>query len=240
MQQRWFLFCVLHRVSPLLPHFLRHYAGLGFTDLVLAVHEDAGKLDVQGHPESHPPTLHLERCYPGIQTGARDALLCNGLRALYIQRLEWHAVADLDEFHEWPGTLQRITENCGDANCLIGEFVDRLAPDGSLQPILPEPDISIQFPLKTRVTKRISRLRSRKIMLCRGIVPCWQGTTTWRTSGPCLWKEWSTTTSGAGVIEQLTARRDARQATEPTHMAMVDRLLSDLSGEDSVLSCRIA
>src|SRR5882757_736911 len=98
-QTRWIVFTVLIRSTPLLAHFVRHYAALGFTDCVIAVHPECPAPDWDYLAALSPLALHREKCYKSVSTGGRDSLVVSGLRAMYIDSLEtWHSVADVDEF----------------------------------------------------------------------------------------------------------------------------------------------
>lgn len=168
MQSSWKLFSVLIRATPLLPHFVRHYAALGFTDWIVAVHSACGPVDWKALEQASPMRIHRVQCYRWNPRGRRDTLLINGLRSIHVASdAEWHAVADVDEFYEYPLPLPELAETAILSNCVVGEFVDRLAADGSLAPIRSDMPISEQFPVRSRFSHILLRSVCRKIMLCR-------------------------------------------------------------------------
>jgi hypothetical protein len=168
MQSRWTLFSVLIRATPLLPHFVRHYSALGFTDWVVAVHSACAPVDWDALGAVSSMRIHRVPCYRWTPKGMRDTQLINGLRAMHIGSSdEWHAVADIDEFHEYPLPLKELAETAKLSNCVAGEFVDRLAADGSLASIRDDIPISEQFPVRSRLSHILLRSVCRKIILCR-------------------------------------------------------------------------
>ena len=156
-QSRWKVFAALYRPTPLLPHFVRHYADLGFTDIVIAASELCHGIDwVLIRDAAGRSAVHIEPLYRGVFDNGRDTGVLNGLKARYIEdRYEWSALADIDEFYEYPLPLPDLTASAGDANCIQGWFVDRIAADGSLPPIRADLPIAEQVPVETRITKRI-------------------------------------------------------------------------------------
>jgi hypothetical protein len=168
-QTSWKLFSVVIRATPLLPHFVRHYASIGFTDWIVAVHPSCQHMDWKSLAALSPMRIHREACYPWPQNGLRDSLWVNGLRAKCISSPdEWHAMADIDEFYEYPMPLAELTEAATEANCIVGEFVDRVALDGSLPPVKSNIELSEQFPARTCLTRSLLQSENRKVMLCRG------------------------------------------------------------------------
>lgn len=169
-QTRWKVFTVIYRPTPLLAHFVRHYARLGFTDIVIAAGDLCRDIDWFAiRNASGTATLHVEPLYQGVFDNGRDTGVLNGLVARYVEdRHEWCAVADLDEFYEYPLPLAELAATAGNANCVQGWFVDRVAPDGSLPPIRNDLPIAEQFPIEARITKRILGGYDRKLMLTRG------------------------------------------------------------------------
>jgi hypothetical protein len=170
IQTRWKVFAVLYRPTPLLTHFVRHYATLGFTDIVIAASDLCRDIDWFAiRDAAGTGTLHVEPLYQGVFDNGRDTGVLNGLKARYVEDgHEWSAQADLDEFYEYPLPLAELAATAGDANCVQGFFVDRIAADGSLPPIRDDIPIAEQFPVETRITKRILGGYDRKLMLSRG------------------------------------------------------------------------
>ena len=157
IQSRWKVFTIIYRPTPLLAHFVRHYAALGFTDIVIAASDLCRDIDwLAIRAAAGEATVHVEQLYHGVFDNGRDTGVLNGLKARYVEdRHEWSAQTDLDEFYEYPLSLAELAATAGDANCVQGFFVDRIAADGALPPIRDDIPIAEQFPVETRITKRI-------------------------------------------------------------------------------------
>jgi hypothetical protein len=149
MQTRWKVFAVIYRPTPLLAHFVRHYAALGFTDVVLAAGDLCRDVDWPAIRQvAGDAVVHVEPLYQGVFDNGRDTGVLNGLKARYVEdRHEWSAQADLDELYEYPMPLPDLSAAAGEANCVQGWFVDRV---------------------ETCMTKRILGGCDRKLILTRG------------------------------------------------------------------------
>lgn len=72
-QTHWKVFTVIYRPTPLLLHFARHYATLGFTDIVLAVGELCRGIDWQAiRANAGSAVVHVEPLYHGVFDNGRD------------------------------------------------------------------------------------------------------------------------------------------------------------------------
>ncbi|MEE4348765.1 MAG: glycosyltransferase family 2 protein [Pacificimonas sp.] len=148
---------------PLLPHFLKHYLGLGVL----------------------PENIHIiiNAAEPGHHglAAAEDIAAANGIRAprrwiapytsndMWEQRRQtqadaanrddWVISADVDELHEYPARLPSILSYMerGGSNCAQGVFIDRLAPDGALAPVAADPSLFAQYPVKADVACTVRR-----------------------------------------------------------------------------------
>ena len=169
-QSCWKVFTVIYRPTPLLAHFVRHYAALGFTDIVIAASELCRDVRWPAIREAAgDATVHVEPLYGGVFDNGRDTGILNGMKARYVEdRHEWSAQTDLDEFYEYPLPLAELATTAGKANCVQGFFVDRIAADGSLPQIRDDVPLAGQFPVETQITKRILGGYDRKIILSRG------------------------------------------------------------------------
>lgn len=170
IQARWKVFTVIYRPTPLLAHFVRHYAALGFTDIVIAAAERCAGMDWAAvREEAAGAEVHVEPLYGGVFDTVRDTAILNAMKARHVETgEEWSAQADLDEFYEYPLPLTELAAAAGEANCVQGFFVDRVAADGSLPAIREDVPIAGQFPVETRLTKRIGGGYDRKLLLTRG------------------------------------------------------------------------
>jgi len=216
IQSRWKVFTVIYRPTPLLLHFVRHYAALGFTKIVIAASTLCAEIDWDPiRTAAAGAEIHVEPLYPGVFDTARDTAILNGIKARYVEdRDEWSAQTDLDEFYEFPLPLGELAATAGDANCVQGLFVDRIAADGSLPPIRDDVPIAEQFPVETRITKCILGGNVRKLMLTRGFQNIAQGHQRmndehlFRPDGRVLHYRWNSV-----VLDHLTERIAMREQT---------------------------
>ncbi len=141
----------------LLDHFLRHYRKLGI------------------RPDRMRPILNSSDAEaPGLEI-AREILTRHGvtrietwiapytsdtmwarrreLQAREARAMDWVISADVDELHEYPEPLDDFLARCEhlDVDCVQGVFVDRLAPEGRLIGVAPEPALMEQFPVEADV-----------------------------------------------------------------------------------------
>lgn len=82
---------------------------------------------------------------------------------------EWWAVADLDEFHQYPLPLPKLikaAETRG-SDHVLGTMVDRLAADGSL-PAVRTGDLWRQYPCVAKLTQNLLGGVVQKVMLVKG------------------------------------------------------------------------
>lgn len=151
----------------LLPHFVRHYERQGATDFLCVAWDDAPSAEV----ESLLPGDRSLVVRPGgpFSLGFADSHLQNQIRLAHLAPGSWYLVADLDEFHEVPGfrTLASAVAAAArdGAEVIAGEFVDRLARDGSLPArIPPAANLGRMFPLRTRATRRLKTAATEKVV----------------------------------------------------------------------------
>jgi glycosyltransferase involved in cell wall biosynthesis len=216
IQSRWKVFTVIYRPTPLLLHFVRHYAALGFTDIVIAASTFCAGIDWDAiRTAAGDAEVHVEPLYPGVFDTARDTAILNSMKARYIEDCdEWSAQTNLDEFYEFPLPLGELAAAAGAANCVQGLLVDRVAADGSLPPIRDDVPIAEQFPVETRITKCILGGNVRKLMLTRGFQNIAQGHQRmndehlFRPDGRVLHYKWTST-----VLDHLAERIATREQT---------------------------
>jgi glycosyltransferase involved in cell wall biosynthesis len=229
IQYRWKVFTIIYRPTPLLVHFVRHYAALGFTDIVIAASALCAGIDWDAiRTAAAGAEIHIEPLYPGVFDNARDTAILNSMKARYVEdRDEWSAQTDLDEFYEFPLPLGELAATAGDANCVQGFFVDRIAADGSLPPIRDDVPIAEQFPVETRITKRILGGQGRKLMLTRGFQNIGQGhhrmadERLFRPDGRVLHYKWN-----SSVLEHLGERMATSERTDDKWRYQSERFLA--------------
>jgi hypothetical protein len=229
IQSRWKVFTVIYRPTSLLVHFVRHYAALGFTDIVIAASKLCASIDWDAiRTAAAGAEIHVESLYPGVFDTARDTAILNSMKARYVEDCdEWSAQTDLDEFYEFPLPLGELAATAGDANCVQGFFVDRVAADGSLLPIRDDVPIAEQFPVETRITKRILGGQGRKLMLTRGFQNIGQGhhrmadERLFRPDGRVLHYKWN-----SSVLEHLGERMATSERTDDKWRYQSERFLA--------------
>lgn len=164
----------------LLPHWLEHYSKLGADRLLVGIFDDvpqASRAEIEQYAQkwrfvsfkqtwnTHHELVHEEQ--------RRSA--CRALGALPDT---WILHTDLDEFHEFPAPLWQIVA-CAEAdgtNAVNGNFMDRVAADGALAAVrVGPPSIWEQFPIQCRLTERVLRAWTKKVMLAKFEVPCGPG-----------------------------------------------------------------
>ncbi len=166
----------------LLPHFLRHYLGLGI--------EPADAHLVLNAPTADAPALAEARAVleaHGIEP-AEEWIAPYTSDAMWEKRREvqrrvaapadWVVSADVDEFCEFPAPLGEVLDYCDrrGVTCVQGVFIDRLAPGGRLAAVEPEPSLWDQFPIEADVICTLRRdedgyqAGTVNIMACRGDV----------------------------------------------------------------------
>ncbi len=155
----------------LLPHFLAHYARLGVERVVVAFRTpepDAAFAEAVRRAQPFAAEVIWRRSdrFADSDKAAveRELLAAAGLADDdYVMHL------DLDEFQEYPAPLADVVRamNAHDDWALRGWIADRVAADGSLAAVAPEPAIGEQFPLVCDLTERVLRGWTQKIVLCR-------------------------------------------------------------------------
>ncbi|MGF1477767.1 MAG: glycosyltransferase family 2 protein [Geminicoccaceae bacterium] len=141
----------------LFPHFLRHYLTLGVErERVLTI------LNSQDEKSSNLALAEAMLADHGMTPAdvwiapyTSDSMWARrrALQEHHATRADWVLSADVDEFHEYPEPLADFLGRCDAMNVNVahGVFIDRLAPDGRLEPVRPEPDLMRQFPVQADV-----------------------------------------------------------------------------------------
>jgi hypothetical protein len=161
----------------LLPFSLAHYARLGLDRLLLVVHAGLS-------PGARVPARVTEwaRTFGAEIAGVRSGEFVGTRRdreaalARVARPDDWVVLADLDEFHAYPGPLRDVVAAC-EANgydYVTGELVDRVACDGGFPPIGTRP-LSEQFPAAVRLTANVCGGDVAKVVLARAGVRVTEG-----------------------------------------------------------------
>ncbi|PZX14348.1 hypothetical protein LX81_02931 [Palleronia aestuarii] len=144
-----------------LPHFLRHYAGLGIAP-------DAMHLVVHSEDTMSAELAEAERILAAFGAAApRRWIAPYTSDAMWEERRalqrrvavpgDWIVNADIDEHYVFPAPLAEVIAECRDvgADCVQGLHIDRLAPEGRLAPVASEPALAEQFPVEGEASFRI-------------------------------------------------------------------------------------
>lgn len=161
---------IFGRAKELLPHYFKHYSGLGI---------DRFYFGVYGEENSH---IWEEIRYFGKGLDVRiskmptDKPFDVGLDAEFKTEIGnsidgWIVPTDLDEFHAVDGysDFHQLAKDCESENAdyVSSSFLDHITPDGSI-PLTIDPTISIweQFPRMERISATIFGDRSNTNKLC--------------------------------------------------------------------------
>lgn len=169
----------------LLEHWLWYYTSLGVDQcfVIAASFHDQNLLNGQSFTANIlPHVIDIVRRYPARVFPVE----CDEYHTMYTEKLrnrvlqwcnlrpdDWIIYADLDEFYEYPVPLRELIRIMEEANdwAIHGYIIDRVAEDGNLKQIEPLPhNIGSQFPIGCKLTGKIFRANTRKIMLANGRV----------------------------------------------------------------------
>lgn len=166
-------------------HFLRYYAQMGVSQILLSVRSSDCYDSLLPHANHYPAKIVYTPAefFADSDKAAVQETLLNGAGVRdddYVMR------PDLDEFADFPAPLNDIITRMNATNCwaIRAWMVDRVAADGRLPPVNLEPSIWEQFPIVADVTNQIVRGWTQKIPLCRGRV---------RLKGGCAHDTWNAT-----------------------------------------------
>lgn len=168
---------IFGRAKDLLPHYFKHYSGLGIDRFYFGVH---------GEENSH---IWEELRYFGKGLDVRiskmptDKPFDCGLDAEFKTQIGnsidgWIVPTDLDEFHTVDGysDFHQLAKDCESENAdyVFSHFLDRIAADGSI-PLTIDPAISIweQFPRMEHISATIlgERVNTNKLCLSKAGIP---------------------------------------------------------------------
>ncbi|MDT0576864.1 hypothetical protein RM533_11845 [Croceicoccus sp. F390] len=140
----------------MLPHFIRHYLALGIAPahmhLILQASQPCLELDAAIallHDFSlAEPELWLEPYTSDAMWEKRRAV-----QTRCADGADWVISADVDELHDYPAPLHEVLGWCDarSINCIQGPFIDRLAANGRLKPVVASPAVEVQFPIQAEV-----------------------------------------------------------------------------------------
>lgn len=149
--------------------FAAHYAGLGITELRVAVHLPTGTSDADRErlltacrDAIGPPDIVSEGDWRVVTNGILRDRLRDRARA------DWHVLADADEFQFHPAGIEATIERCRAAGTpfATGLLLDRLTADGDPAPGASTPSrVDATFPLGCFLTAQVLDGDPRKVTL---------------------------------------------------------------------------
>ncbi len=155
----------------ILDQFLAHYRAIGVEQFVFNINESfvpGIAARAQSILERYGVTVAHVSGTP--QNWIQQNRQRNASQAACTREDDWVVIADLDEFHEYPLGLAetlRAAEAQG-YDCLYGQLVDRLAPDGELIPMREDVSVFEQFPIQCHITHEILKAPDWKIVALKG------------------------------------------------------------------------
>jgi hypothetical protein len=163
----------------LLPHWLEHYSKLGVDRILIGLFGDVApdaQEEISRYAERWPFTCFRQR-WANLHELAQEDQRRSACRAAGALPETWIIHSDLDELHEFPAPLPRLiaAAQTQGINAVFGSFIDRVTANGTLSPIRATPSLWDQFPVQCRLTERILRGSTRKLMLAHYSVPCGPG-----------------------------------------------------------------
>jgi hypothetical protein len=158
--------------SPTLAQMLQHYRDQGIVSIHVNVH--ASEIDEQGIAETRQvandngATSVCTTVAPWSQN--INPLLYRMARAE--RPNDWFVLADTDEFHAYPDSLDDMVNFCDQKgyDYIEGCFVDRLATDGKLRAIIPDSSLWAQFPLGAFLSGPLLGAVANKVVAAKGSV----------------------------------------------------------------------
>lgn len=157
------------RRTVLLPFLLRHYKSQGVClfDLILHVPPGEDYAQFEGEVEALASGIGVDTVlspYFGVYE-TRVARQHMDKRQAVHQSADWIVWADSDEFHYYPGGLERILQT--GADYVTGRLYDRFAPGGYLADTRPSIPLDWQFPLGAEFTSMVMRGDERKVAVAK-------------------------------------------------------------------------
>lgn len=149
-----------------LPFFLEHYRQLGVSRFLIVLNTH-GSVDLEQRVARFCPPARV------ISEPLESKPALKHFHGLLDElRPDWYIKADLDEFHEYPFSLDEMAARMGEAgqNVVLGELIDQVSSTGEIVPVDPQRPLTEQFPIACHLTRDIVQGCCRKLMLCRGDV----------------------------------------------------------------------
>lgn len=177
--QIWAVCSIRNGGLDLLPHWLDHYSRLGAHRMLIGVFDDLSphaRGDIERFAAGFPVTI-FPQAWSGNHELVQEDQRRSACRKGGASPRTWILQTDFDELHEFPAPLAETiaAADAQNINVVTGQFLDRVAADGSLPPIRPAPSLFDQFPIKCHLTGQVLRGWTRKVMLATFDAPCGPG-----------------------------------------------------------------
>jgi Glycosyl transferase family 2 len=161
------LFTAIYDDPRLLGHFLAHYARVGVTKFFIAVAEDFGSAVrplMSDYDIILCEDLGVADQYPfGVNATTE-------MRRRYQKANEWALVVDIDEFVEFPCSIDHIigAAEAEGANVVQAIMYDRFSADGQPRGFECSSDLESLYPVKTRFIRDVMKGADWKGVLVKG------------------------------------------------------------------------
>jgi hypothetical protein len=158
------LFVTIYDDARLLPHFLRHYSGLGITEFFVAI--GPGLVGaVSGFTGDYNITVFQGHDVWDSPRGGNAAV--TEMRRLHQLAKEWVVIVDLDEFVEFGPTIPEliVLAESEAANAIKGIMYDRFSADGQLVPFGPDSDLRELYPVKARFMRAMGGFDEKRVLV---------------------------------------------------------------------------
>jgi len=177
-----------------LPHFLEHYKFADEIDIVIYVSDKSPDIEseIRGQIRKHKK-VKIVKVYEGrVFDWNKVTDLYNEVK--YEHPNDWWIVADIDEFHIYPGGDPKFVIKECERNgweLVRGGFIDRLGNNGRFSILEPDKNIFDQFPMMGFFRYPLSKACPNKVCIMKGNIEITSGQhyakidghTTWRWQG---------------------------------------------------------
>jgi Glycosyl transferase family 2 len=163
------LFTAINHDAQLLGHFLNHYQRAKVTDFYIAV-DPRWERTVNEYVSEYNVTVVSALDVSDTVIGGVSAV--TELRNRYQRPTEWVIIVDLDEFVEFPDTIEQIigrAESEG-ANVVAAVMWDRFSADGRICGFERGADLSHVYPIKARFIRDVMSGCDIKGVLVKGLL----------------------------------------------------------------------
>jgi hypothetical protein len=158
------LFTTIYDDARLLSHFLCHCKKAGVTEFYIK------QIDAVVSAFRLPPEVTLLRGLDVADSFYGGNAAVTEMRRRYQSSYEWVIICDLDEFIEFPSSIEAVVDSADNAgaNVVRATMFDRFSIDGRLINFGPESDLSQLYPVKARFIANVLDGADYKGVLVKG------------------------------------------------------------------------